>query len=78
MGSIQSFGVLSAVLLAAGCGGNDEPVPEEEPMKVEDTVFGDLVGTQDKARNRANGAVEAHRGALEDRLDEDEDAPPEE
>lgn len=32
----------------AGCGGsNSEP---QEPPKVEDTAFGDMVGTMDKAR----------------------------
>ena len=78
MRAILALSVLLAMALAAGCGGNDEPKPEEEPMKVEDTVFGDLVGTQDKARDRANAAVDLHRDALEKRLDADEDAPPEE
>jgi len=64
--------------LAAGCGGNEEPEEEEPPMKVEDTVFGDLVGTQDKARDRSNAAVELHRESLNKRLDEDEGAPKEE
>jgi nitrous oxide reductase accessory protein NosL len=41
------------VLAMAGCG-KSEPEPEKPPMKVEDTVFGDLVGTQDKARDRTN------------------------
>ncbi len=63
------------VALAAGCGGNEQPEEEEPPMKVEDTVFGDLVGTQDKARHRSNAAVELHRESLNQRLDEDEGAP---
>jgi len=78
MRAVQAAGVLVAMVLAAGCGGTDEPEPKEEPMKVEDTVFGDLVGTQDKARDRANAAVEVHRDSLEKRIDADEDAPPEE
>jgi hypothetical protein len=47
-------------------------------MQVEETVFGDLVGTQDKARDRSNAAVEQHREALDSRLEADEGAPPEE
>jgi hypothetical protein len=47
-------------------------------MKVEDTVFGDLVGTQDKARDRTNAAVEAHKAGLEARISESEDSKPEE
>jgi hypothetical protein len=43
-------------------------------MKVEDTAFGPLVGTQDKARDRANAAVEVHRESVNKRLDEDEGA----
>lgn len=66
-----------ATLALAGCG-NSEPEPEEPPMKVEDTVFGDLVGTQDKARDRTNAAVEAHKAALEAQISESEDPKPEE
>jgi hypothetical protein len=64
--------------LVAGCSSNEEPKEEEPPMKVEDTVFGDLIGTQDKARVRSIGAVELHRDALEKRLDADEGAAPDE
>ena len=78
MRAIRALGVVVAAVLAGGCGGSDEPEPEEEPMKVEDTVFGDLVGTQDKARDRSNAAVELHRESLNKRLDEDEGAPKEE
>lgn len=69
---------LAVLLLAAGCGGGDDrdEEPEQAPMKVEETVFGDLVGTQDKARDRTNAAMEQHREALESRIEADEDAPP--
>ena len=72
-------GMLAVTLAFAGCGGSEpEPEPEKEPMKVEDTVFGDLIGTQDKARDRTNAAMEAHREALQKQLEADEAPPPEE
>lgn len=77
MRGIRAVAVLAVALSMAGCGGQEQPEPEQEPMKVEDTVFGDLVGTQDKARDRANQAVDVHRKALEQRLGKDEGAPPE-
>jgi len=66
-----AVGMLAVVAALAGCGGSDKP-EEDEPMKVEDTAFGPLVGTQDKARDRANAAVEVHRKNLDDRLEQDE------
>jgi len=69
------IGLLAIALPLCGCG-SSEPEDEKPPMKVEDTVFGDLVGTQDKARDRANAAVETHREALESRLEADEGTPP--
>ena len=66
-----------AALAMAGCG-KSEPEPDEQPMKVEDTVFGDLVSTQDKARDRTDAAVEAHKAALDAQIRESEDQKPEE
>lgn len=77
MRATTAIGWLAAMLVLTSCG-RGEPEPEEEPMKVEDTVFGDLVGTQDKARDRTNAAMDAHRKALETQLEADEGAPPEE
>jgi hypothetical protein len=77
MRATTAIGWLAAMLVMTGCGGG-EPEPEAETMKVEDTVFGDLIGTQDKARDRTNAAMEAHREALESQLEADEGAPPEE
>ncbi|MEX1994018.1 MAG: hypothetical protein WD929_05090 [Steroidobacteraceae bacterium] len=77
MQKFLAIGLLAITLQLAACGGGDDK-PEEPPMKVEDTVFGDLVGTQDKARDRANAAVETRRDALDSRLEADESAPPEE
>ena len=75
MRATTAIGWLTAMLALAGCGGG-EPEPEKEPMKVEDTAFGDLIGTQDKARDRTNAAMDAHREALQKQLEADEGAPP--
>ena len=75
MRAMWACGLLAAALVA-GCGSSDEPKKKEEPpMKVEDTAFGPLIGTQDKARDRTNAAVELHRESLNKRLEEDEGAP---
>lgn len=42
------------------------------------TVFGDLVGTQDQARDRTKAALDAHRQALDAQIDASEAAPAEE
>ena len=44
----RSLAALCLALALAGCGG--APEEERQPMPVEDTVFGDTVGTMDKAR----------------------------
>ncbi len=68
-----TIGVAVAALALGACGGSDEPEKNKEsPMKVEDTAFGPLIGTQDQARDRANAAVEEHRENLNERLEEDE------
>lgn len=72
-----AIGLAAIVLQLSGCG-SSEPEPEQPPMKVEDTVFGDLVGTQDKARDRSNAAMDTHREALEAQIEADQAAPPEE
>ena len=72
MRAIHVVGMIVVALAAAGCGGSDEPEKKEEPMKVEDTAFGPLIGTQDKARDRTNAAVDRHRESLDQRLEEDE------
>lgn len=45
---------LTALLAClSGCGGGEPPPRQEErppPMPVEDTVFGDMIETQDRAR----------------------------
>lgn len=71
---------IAAVLLAAGCGGGDRESSDEEdpPMKVEDTVVGDLVTAPGRVEDRTNKALDAHREALKSRIEADEGAPPEE
>jgi hypothetical protein len=59
----------------AACGGGERE--EREVMKPEETVFRDLVTAPEKAQDRTNAAMEAHREALESRLREDEGAAPE-
>ena len=72
MHAIVATGMLAVAVALAGCGGPDRPEKKEEPMKVEDTAFGPLIGTQDKARDRANAAVELHRENMNERLEQDE------
>jgi hypothetical protein len=76
MRAIWLAGTLAALAMG-GCG-NSESEADKPPMKVEDTVFGDMVGTQDKARDRVNAAVDTHRAALEAQISESEDPKPEE
>jgi hypothetical protein len=47
-------------------------------MKVEDTVFGPLVGTPKKVEDRVNSSIDAHREDLDRRLQEDDGASAEE
>jgi len=74
MRAFMTLGLLAIALPLGGCG-SGENEPEEPPMKVEDTAFGELVGTQDKVRDRTNAAVDLHREALDSRIEADEDAP---
>lgn len=64
-----------AALLFAGCGGSDtadRKGKKDATMKVEDTVFGPLVGTPKKVQDRTDAAAEQYRQSLDKRLDEDE------
>jgi hypothetical protein len=65
-------------LSAAGCGGSDEPEKKEkeEVMKVEDTVFGPLVGTPKKVEDRVEASQDQYRESLNRRLEEDEGGGP--
>lgn len=60
---------------ACGGSGDDEEEPEEPPMRVEDTVFGDLVTTPGKVQDRADAAVDKHRESLKSQIEASEGAP---
>ena len=76
MREILAIGVVTAMLLLAGCGGSDTAEKKEEKkdetMKVEDTVFGPLVGTPKKVQDRTDAAAEQYRESLNERLEQDE------
>lgn len=76
MRTMKLAGTLAALLLAAGCGGGDDrdEEPEEPPMRVEDTVVGDLVTSPGRVEDRTNAALDQHREALKSRIEADEDA----
>ena len=62
----------AAVLVSlAACGGGEEPGAEREREPVE-TVFDDMIATQDKAQQRLDAAREGHREALERQLEASE------
>ena len=75
MREILAIGVVTTMLLLAGCGGSDTAEKKEkkdETMKVEDTVFGPLVGTPKKVQDRTDAAAEQYRESLNERLEQDE------
>lgn len=55
----------------AACGGGEEPRAEREREPAE-TVFDDMISTQDKAQQRLDAAREGHREALERQLEASE------
>lgn len=79
MRTMLAVGVACVAMLAAGCGGSDEPDRDEEKdevMKVEDTAFGPLVGTPEKVQDRTDAAAGQYRESLDERLEEDEGGRP--
>ena len=64
--------LLAATLALAGCGDSDRPDKEDEPLKVEDTVFGPLVATPEKVEERTDAAAGKYRDSMNQRLEEDE------
>jgi hypothetical protein len=66
--------LLAATLALAGCGEPDPPEKGDEPLKVEDTVFGPLVSTPEKVGERTDAAAGKYRDSMNQRLEEDEGA----
>jgi len=64
----QSAALALAALLLAACGSQQPPA---EPPPVKDTVFGDAVGTMDKARG-VEGTVMQQKQDLDRALQENE------
>lgn len=62
------FAVPAALLILVGCGGSAD-VPEPAPPPVEDTAFGEMVGTMDKARTVEDTTMQ-HKEELDRQLDE--------
>lgn len=58
-----------AVAILAGCGAAENEAGERQPPPVEDTVFGDTVGTLDKAR-AVEDTVMQHKQELDRRLEQ--------
>ena len=63
--------VVIVLFSLAACGGSEEPQAEREREPVE-TVFDDMISTQDKAQQRLDAAREGHREALERQLEASE------
>jgi hypothetical protein len=63
---------LTALLAGlCGCGSDDPPPPKEKraPMAVEDTVFGDMIETQDRARSVEDTNFE-HKRQMDEAIDD--------
>lgn len=68
MNSLQRIGLAAMCLcFFQGCG-SGEPEAPPEPPPVEETVFGDTVGTMDKARG-VQDAVDTHKQDLDRQMD---------
>jgi outer membrane lipoprotein-sorting protein len=64
--------VLASVLLAA-CGSADDGSKRAEPPPVEETVFGDMAGTMDKAR-AVESTMQQHTESLNRTMEQSESA----
>lgn len=68
----SSFTLLGAViLLLVGCGAAEDSSERPEPTPVEETAFGEMVGTLDKARS-VEGAVLQQKEDVDRALQESE------
>jgi hypothetical protein len=62
------FAVSAALLILVGCGETVD-APEPTPPPVEDTAFGEMVGTMDKARAIEDTTMR-HKEELDRQLDD--------
>ena len=76
MNSLQRIGLVAICLCLIGGCGSSEPEAPPEPMPVEETVFGDTVGTLDKARG-VQDTVDTHKQDLDRQMDAAEGSSPE-
>jgi hypothetical protein len=63
--------VVFACLIVAACGGSSAEEEQREPPPVEDTVFGDAVGTMDRARAVEDTTLQ-HKQDLDRAIDQQE------
>ncbi len=63
---VLTFGGLSAC-------GKSEPPPEKKSLKVEDTVFGGLVATKERAKVETEKAMELNKQKLDEAMKKSED-----
>lgn len=63
---------LIAALVLSACGTGDKDAEQETPA-VDETAFGDMVGTIDKAKG-VQDTVDSHKQDMDRRLDEGEEA----
>jgi hypothetical protein len=63
--------VMLALAGLAACGAGEDREAERDREPVE-TVFDDMIGTQEKVQQRLDAAREGHREALEQQLDASE------
>ena len=62
-----------AILVASGCGGSDAP-REKAPPSAKDTVFSDLVATEDRAKKNTEQALEQGKQNIDDAIKKGEQA----
>jgi hypothetical protein len=62
-----------AALLLSACGAGGEDTKPAETPTVDETAFGDMVGTIDKAKG-VQDTVDSHKEATDRRLDEGDEA----
>jgi len=73
---IRIASLIAVAMLASACGGDPEPPRAEDPPERVSTFADDTIELKDKAQQRTEAAVETHREAMQQRLQEDEGGAP--